>query len=669
MRGNVVLGLLAGTTASAERIGRRDGNDLVHPFAKFKSIAMAAAPAVTSTTTTAAPTTTPPLECFQVAEPVLTPSGLSRRDISSPPTAVAGAVDQKPIAINVDVETKSSSVCAVVLMEHDFSNSYGAPFVGNYTPPDCDFDRVVINFTTVVAGRQYDRTGVMYLGDYEVWRTSTAEPTSYGIRWEWLKDMSAFYALWKEPQTVIFDLENIVTDVYTGILNTTLTATFFQSSDLLQSNADPGYYDPADVIIPISQLLGSQGQPSQFIYPDQNVTNTIGNFPRNANRAVFTLDVKGQGNEEFWWSNIPQSDIFAFNDTYGQYPGYSPFREVQAYVDDYLAGVYWPFPVIYTGGIVPELNRPIVGVQTFDILEHEIDITPFLPLLCDGEEHTFTIKIVGLDDNGKDSASLSNTTTEEWYVTGKVFVWVDDDASSITTGTLGDLKIEAPTISFAQTIQQNATGANETIDFTLSVSRTISLTSQVKTANSSGAATWTQKLSYSNVGGIYGYGYDNINTFLISGVESATGPANSFKYDTSYAFPLYSNSTYNIAPQGNVSIWADVHQGFQSTISGDAVLPTGLEGYVAVDGSVISKVGVGSKTSTWRNGTASYNAPGDNSYSTGAGETRQVFSFGAVLPVGGVYIPLYERDVSAANNSVTADRVTGVGVKPVVYVG
>lgn len=67
-------------------------------------------------------------------------------------------------------------------------------------PPPCDFDHVVINFTTVVKGRQFDRTGVMYLGDNEVWRTSTAEPTSYGIRWEWLKDMTPFVSLWKQPQ-------------------------------------------------------------------------------------------------------------------------------------------------------------------------------------------------------------------------------------------------------------------------------------------------------------------------------------------------------------------------------------------------------------------------------------------------------------------------------------
>ena len=30
-------------------------------------------------------------------------------------------------------------------------------------------------------------TGIVYLGDYEVFRTSTAEPTPEGIRWTYLK--------------------------------------------------------------------------------------------------------------------------------------------------------------------------------------------------------------------------------------------------------------------------------------------------------------------------------------------------------------------------------------------------------------------------------------------------------------------------------------------------
>ena len=74
-----------------------------------------------------------------------------------------------------------------VLAEHSFALSYGRPFVGEYVPPKCAFNRVTWNLTVVSAGRQFDRLGIVYLGDVEVFRTSTAEPTADGIRWTYLK--------------------------------------------------------------------------------------------------------------------------------------------------------------------------------------------------------------------------------------------------------------------------------------------------------------------------------------------------------------------------------------------------------------------------------------------------------------------------------------------------
>jgi hypothetical protein len=87
--------------------------------------------------------------------------------------------------------------------------------------------------------------------------------------------------------------------------------------------------------------------------------------------------------------------------------GFSPFREVQVYIDDQLAGVQWPFCVIFTDGVVPGLWSPIVGIDAFDLKEYEIDITPWLPVLCDGIRHTFAIEVSGLSDNGGNTATIS----------------------------------------------------------------------------------------------------------------------------------------------------------------------------------------------------------------------------------------------------------------------
>lgn len=40
----------------------------------------------------------------------------------------------------------------------------------------------------------------------------------------------------------------------------------------------------------------------------------------------------------------------------------------------------------------------------------EIDITPWLPLLCDGASHNFTLAVAGISDNG-DLSDLKGTVT------------------------------------------------------------------------------------------------------------------------------------------------------------------------------------------------------------------------------------------------------------------
>jgi hypothetical protein len=295
---------------------------------------------------------------------------------------------------------------------------------------------------------------------------------------------------WNSPQTLIFDLQNLVDSTFTGIWNTTLTATFFNS----QATVDA----PADLIIPISPRQGSVGQPSFFMVPIVNATNTF-SIPQNANRAVFSISACGQAAEEFWWSDALQSDINTFEPE-GTLFGFSAFREVQVFIDGQLAGVQWPFPIIFTGGVVPGLWRPIVGLDAFDLREHEIDITPWLGVLCDGNEHTFEIKVAGiLDADG--SGTLVEAVLDEWYVTGKVFVWLDEDENSITTGKAPTVHLPAPAIATSQMVTQDATGANETLEYTVKVQRSIAISSQIKTQKGgSRLESWTQDLSFSNFG-------------------------------------------------------------------------------------------------------------------------------------------------------------------------
>lgn len=319
----------------------------------------------------------------------------------------------------------------------------------------------------------------MFFGDTEVWRTSTAEPLpAPGVRSTYVKDMTEYLYLWNSQQDIIFDLGNVLNQDHDGYFNTTLAATFFMEED-----AVVGRNSPADLIIPISTRDGASNRASHFTIPAETAINTI-NFPRNANRAVFTISATGLADEEFWWSNVLQSKVDTFKETTGSIPGLSPFREVQVLIDGFLASVQWPFPVIFTGGVVPSLHRPIVGLQAFDIREHQIDITPWLPLLCDGKEHTFTIRVIGVEDN-KHSCHLSESVSDSWYVTGKIFIWLDAEGC-ITTGTFPTAESHHPSFTVPHKTKQDKAGRNKALHFNMDAERSLSVKSFVRSQSKAG---------------------------------------------------------------------------------------------------------------------------------------------------------------------------------------
>ncbi|KAH8685586.1 peptide N-acetyl-beta-D-glucosaminyl asparaginase amidase A-domain-containing protein [Tricladium varicosporioides] len=590
----------------------------------------------------AAPSATPSpgvLECFQVHQPVLFPSG-----VVDTTTTSEGSENTTIIAV-----TETASSCKVLLMEHSFGFSYGIPFVGSYSPPKCKFNRVVMNFTVTSRGRQFDRLALMYFNDTEVWRTSTAEPTVNGIRWEYVKDMTEYLYFWNSPQTLIFDLGNLINDIYTGPFNTTLTATFFTSEEIV---------DPASLIIPISARKGSANSASVFMVPGDNATNTV-SIPRNANRAVFSISACGQATEEFWWGNVLQSNINTFVPVDGTLYGYSPFREVQVLIDGQLAGVQWPFPVIFTGGVVPGLWRPIVGIDAFDLREHEIDITPWLPILCDGKEHSFEIRVVGIIDDGKTSGTLTQTVGSSWYVTGKIFIW-QDSASSITTGRQPTILLPAPVISLSQKLTQNSTGANETLEYTTDVTRQLSISSLLTTQAGTRLVTWTQSLSVKNYGRYTDFGAVQLNNQTTTGLDQSTG---STYYKSSYSYPLYANTTYLVQPSGNFTIDATLSFGLDLATQGSPVFPSGLQpfAYVPASSSLVPGFS-GTNLHTTQSGSAHYFGSPPTGTSSGFGSTEQDFVFKGVGVNGQTSdVELYSRSVKAVNGTVTRDKESLVG--------
>lgn len=496
-----------------------------------------------------------------------------------------------------------------------------------------------MELTVTSKGRQFDRLGLMYLGDIEVFRTSTAEPTENGIVWTYVKEMDQYNVLWKTEQKIIFDLGNLISDVYTGTFNTTLTATFFTT---------PFVRETADEILPISAKQSFKNQGSAFTIPSQTAAVTY-RFPQNVKKAVVSLSACGQGEEEFWYSNALSSETDTFRSTTGPLSGGSPFREVQILIDGKLAGVSWPFPVIFTGGIAPGFWRPIVGIDAFDLREHEIDITPWIGLLGDGNSHTFEIKVVGLDDDGAGHASLSKSVGSSWIVSGKIFLFIGK-AEPIRIRLSASVELPLPHIEAHSTISKNSAGENETLTYGVTVTRQLRIASSFASINDPASFYWTQNLSYSSYNKLSDQGAAQFTSQTTSGQdESSSG------YKNTYRYPLTIKTSFFTDQANHFGINATISRGLDFNINSPSIFPSGIQNLPT---NPPPNAPPPPKTltllSTTQAASAQFFSAGPASYSFGT--TSQDFSFNAsTQTTTDVLRETYYRHVLAVNATVVED--------------
>jgi hypothetical protein len=311
---------------------------------------------------------------------------------------------------------------------------------------------------------------------------------------------------------------------------------------------------------------------------------------------------------------------------------------------------------------VPGLWRPIVGIDAFDLREDEIDITPWLPLLCDGNTHAFEIRVSGLNDNGNGTASLSETTETYWLVTGKVFIWLDTKGH-ITTGQGPHQSTPAPNLQLSSSIVKGANGTNQTLSYQVTAQRSLSFQSIINLSHGKQKVSWYQQRSFSNIGSLSEGGNVGINTQKTTGYDiSSTGYARKLNYD------LYVSSIYKTLAD-NFSIVATADRVKDVQTIGEAVFPTGLEAFTS--GAVAHKgyqQFQGSILSTTQNGTATYLANTTSSKSFSYGTTEQDLILSGIqvsrylgaedFPSIGRSEDLFHRHALAINGTVIDDDST-----------
>lgn len=87
-----------------------------------------------------------------------------------------------------------------------------------------------------------------------------------------------------------------------------------------------------------------------------------------------------------------------------------------------MVGAVWPFPVIYTGGINPLFWRPAAAIGAFNLPTYDLELTPFVGLLVDGNNHTISMRV--------------ENAIGSWPVDANLHLWLDPKTSQTSGGLL-----------------------------------------------------------------------------------------------------------------------------------------------------------------------------------------------------------------------------------------
>ncbi|MDX6355492.1 MAG: hypothetical protein QOF98_2395 [Streptomyces sp.] len=449
---------------------------------------------------------------------------------------------QDPVTALPPVSKPDTPSCEVTVMQHDFANSYGQPYTGTVTPPPAcpgPWSKVVLNWSGSVAGRQYDRLAGVWIGGAEVLRTSTPEPDDDGITWQVEKNITSFTPLLRDPQPLVADLGNVVNDTYTGTYHMRLTLTYYETD---RRNPAPAV---ADQVLPLSASSTEAGW--YTLSPGASASKSVV-FPRNLVNARLEVYARGGGCDEQWFTAVPD-DLAAAEPDY--LCGGGPYREVQVSVDGRPAGLAQPYPVVYSGGIVPTLWRPIPAVDQFLTLPYDIDLTPFAGELVDGAPHTITITPYGAAD--------------EWIVDGTLFLNTDHHSAQTSGALTSDTLTATPDL--ATTEQPSGDGAT---DVSVATTRDWSTQGYVDTSGGRITTRVQQHVAYTNQATISDGGKHQVFAQRDSGTTTVTtttarghGPRSSpaasqaakhswsYPIDTDLSIPLYADAN-NYSLQGAV---------------------------------------------------------------------------------------------------------------------
>jgi len=398
-------------------------------------------------------------------------SSAAAQKYTAPSTPVIGSANT--VTADPAQPRPETKPCVVQLFsDYTFDDFSGHPFSYNATCPG-PWEKVILSADfNITAGVQYDRTANIWIGGVNVYFGTTAEPSHNVARnWHVESDLTDYAPLFAMNQNGEVDLGNLVNSTYTGILYGSAELEFYPVPKRWHEQAP----DTASHVYPLS--AGPNGGTVALGNSSAMLSTTL-TLPTNIERAYLDVIAQSQSGDEFWYTCVP-------NDVANELEscGGGAFREAQVTIDGTPAGVSPVYPWIYTGGIDPELWRPIPDISTLDFTPYRVDLTPFAGVLSNGVSHTVAVSVYGANNYFSTTATL--------------LIYQDPNSSQIT-GEVTKNTIKPPNPNTVENITTDASG-NITGSVSTTSSRHFEIDGYIHTSKGRVESSVRQQIDFSNV--------------------------------------------------------------------------------------------------------------------------------------------------------------------------
>jgi hypothetical protein len=461
----------------------------------------------------------------------------------APSNPVIGS--QNTATANAAVPRPATQPCTVTLFQNlDFADFNPKYF--NYTPPaNCPGPWAAVVFEadwSVDAGRQFDRTGAIWIGGTTIYFGTTAEPSRNVERsWHTESNLTEYGPLFAGPQQGRVDLGNLVDQTYTSHIH---GSAYLQFYPLAQGQQPP---PSANIVLPMA--ADPTGGTVTLNLPTDQLAQTF-MLPPNVERAYLEVWAQGQQGDEFWWTCAP-NDVAAELENCGN----TAFREAEVSIDGTPAGVAPIYPWIFTGGIDPYLWRPIPGVHTLNFEPYRVDLTPFAGVLSNGQPHTVAMYVYNANTYFSAVANLLlYQDLGSQQVTG-----------SVTTNTIGQPDPtatenirEIPAIVWGTLAVQSNRGF--TVEGTANTSHGVVDTKVVQSINFDNA----QKYYIRTDGSIFDQFVGQETS--ISSATTTTNNGNVTTASKQMSWPVNLSYDFKANADGSYQQFSQVHQGFMESV-------------------------------------------------------------------------------------------------------